>query len=83
MRIYVLFELCLVIFTLYAILKYKGAKAVLVPVICLSTVYLFEQLRKKPPKEVEKTKKRPLKRQPPRVKIQEFDRMGQSDKWED
>ena len=83
MRIYLLFELFLVIFILYAILKYEGAKAVLVPVICLGTVYLFEQLRKKPPKEVEKTKKRPLKRQTPRIQIQEFERTGQPDKWED
>ena len=83
MRIYLLFELFLVIFILYAILKYEGAKAVLVPVICLGTVYLFEQLRKKPPKEVEKTKKRPLKRQTPRIQIQEFKRTSQPDTWED
>ena len=83
MRIHLLFELFLVIFTLYAILNYKGSKAVLVPVLCLGTVYLFEQLRKNPPKKVEKTRKRPLTRQTPRIQIQEFERTGQPDKWED
>ena len=83
MRIYLLFELFLIIFTLYAILNYNGSKAVLVSVICLGTAYLFEQFRKKPPKEVEKIKRRPLKPQTPRIQIQEFERTGQPDKWED
>ena len=83
MKIYVLFELLLVVFTLYAILKYKGSKAVLIPLLCLGTVYLFEQMRKKPTKEVEKVRKRPLKRRPPAVQVQQFERTGQSEQWED
>ena len=83
MRIHLLFELFLVIFTLYALLNYKGSKAVLVPLLCLGTAYLFEQLRKKPSKTVDKSQKKSLKRQTPRIQIQEFERTGQPDKWEE
>jgi hypothetical protein len=83
MRIYVLFELFLVVFTLYAILKYKGSKAVLIPILCLGTVYLFEQMRKKTTKEVEKARKGPLKRRTPAVQVQQFERTGQPEQWDD
>ena len=42
MRILSLFELFLVVFTLYAI--YEGGMKVLVPVLCVGTVFLFERL---------------------------------------
>lgn len=83
MRIHLLFELFLVLFTLYALLSYKGSKAVLVPLLCLVTAYLFEQLRKRPHKEVEKSQKKPLRRQTPQIQIKEFERTGQPDKWEE
>jgi hypothetical protein len=45
MRILSLFELFLVVFTLYAI--HEGGMKVLVPVLCVGTVFLFERLEVK------------------------------------
>ncbi|MEE8381142.1 MAG: hypothetical protein V3V90_03585 [Thermodesulfobacteriota bacterium] len=42
MRILSLFELFLVVFTLYAV--HEGGMKVLVPVLCVGTVFLFERL---------------------------------------
>ena len=40
-----LFELFLVIFAFYAILKYEGGMKIVVPILCLVTVFLFERLK--------------------------------------
>jgi len=45
MGLFTLFELFLVIFSLYAILKYEGGMRILVPVMCLVAVFLFERLQ--------------------------------------
>ena len=46
MRASTLFELFLAVFTFYAIFNYEGALRVVVPVLCLITVFLCERLRK-------------------------------------
>jgi hypothetical protein len=45
MRLFSLFELFLVVFSLYAIFKFEGGMRTLVPILCLLTVFLFEMLR--------------------------------------
>lgn len=45
MRVFSLFELFLVMFTFYAILKYEGGMRILIPLFCLVAVYLFEKLQ--------------------------------------
>ena len=45
MRILSLFELFLVLFTLYAIFNYEGDIKILVPILCLVAVFLFERLQ--------------------------------------
>jgi len=60
MGLFSLFELFLVIFTLYAILKYEGGMRILVPIICLVAVFLFERLQARL-KENEEARKRLLK----------------------
>jgi len=47
MRFFMLFELFLVLFTFYAILKFEWGMRTLIPVLCLLTVFLFEILRGK------------------------------------
>lgn len=60
MGIFSLFELFLVLFTFYAIVKYDGAMRVVVPILCLVVVFLFERLQGRM-KEDEEAKKRLLK----------------------
>jgi len=60
MGIFSLFELFLVVFTFYAIIKYDGVMRVLVPIMCLVAVFLFERLQGRM-KEDEEAKKRLLK----------------------
>lgn len=60
MGIFSLFELFLVLFTFYAILKYDGVMRVVVPILCLIVVFLFERLQGRM-KENEEAKKRLLK----------------------
>ena len=60
MGIFSLFELFLVLFTFYAIVKYDGLVRVLVPIMCLVAVFLFERLQGRM-KEDEEAKKRLLK----------------------
>ncbi len=45
MRIFVLFELLLVVFAFYGIIKYEGALRALIPMLCLLTVFLVERLQ--------------------------------------
>jgi len=59
MGIFSLFELFLIMFTFYAILKYEGVMRILVPILCLIAVYLFERLQGRL-KEDEEAKKRLL-----------------------
>ncbi len=59
MGIFFLFELFLVVFTFYAIIKYDGGMRVIVPILCLVAVFLFERLQGRL-KEDEEAKKRLL-----------------------
>jgi len=45
MGLFSLFELFLVLFTIYALFKYEGGTRILVPLLCLVAVYLFERLQ--------------------------------------
>ena len=45
MRIFSLFELLLVVFAFYGIIKYEGALRALIPILCLFTVFLVERLQ--------------------------------------
>ncbi|MBW2221421.1 MAG: hypothetical protein JRF22_02685 [Deltaproteobacteria bacterium] len=60
MGIFSLFELFLVLFTFYAIIKFDGVVRILVPIMCLVVVFLFERLQGRM-KEDEEVKKRLLK----------------------
>jgi hypothetical protein len=83
MRVFSLFELFLVVFGCYAIIKYEGGMRFLVPILCLVTVFLFERLRKNP-EEDEKNKKRLLKhdqRQYKQYSIEEERSLSQSEGW--
>ena len=60
MGIFSLFELFLVLFTFYAIIKYDGVMRAVVPILCLVAVFLFERLQGRM-KEDEEAKKRLLK----------------------
>jgi len=60
MGVFSLFELFLVLFTFYAILKYEGGMRILVPILCLVAVFLFERLQGRL-KEDEEAKKRLLR----------------------
>ena len=59
MGIFSLFELFLIMFTFYAILKYEGGIRILVPILCLIAVFLFERLQGRL-KDDEEAKKRLL-----------------------
>jgi len=60
MGLFSLFELFLVVFTIYAILNYEGGKRILIPILCLVAVYLFEKIKGRLEEE-EQAKKRLLK----------------------
>jgi len=45
MRVFSFFELFLIVFTFYAILILKGNMSILVPILCLVTVFLLEKLQ--------------------------------------
>jgi hypothetical protein len=60
MGLFSLFELFLVLFTIYAILKYEGGTRILIPILCLVAVYLFEKIKGRLEEE-EQAKKRLLK----------------------
>lgn len=85
MRVFSLFELFLVLFTFYAILKYEGGMRILIPLFCLVAVYLFERLRRRP-KEVEKAEKRLLKHdsiQFEQYSVEGNDKPGQPARWDE
>ena len=60
MGLFSLFELFLVLFTIYAIFKYEGGTRILIPILCLVAVYLFEKIKGRL-EEDEQAKKRLLK----------------------
>jgi hypothetical protein len=60
MRVLSLFELLLALFGFYALLTYEAGKGMMVPVLCLCTLYLFEKLRQRI-KEDEEARKRLLR----------------------
>jgi hypothetical protein len=47
MRLFILFELFLVLFTFYVIYKFEGEIKIVVLLMCLATAFIFEKLRKK------------------------------------
>ena len=56
MRMYLLFELFLCLFCIYALFRYDGGTQISVLLICLITAFLFDMLnhaRKKPDEKVE------------------------------
>jgi len=57
MGIFSLFELFLVVFTFYAIVKLEGEMRIVVPILCLVAVFLFERLHGRL-KENEEARKR-------------------------
>jgi len=60
MGLFSLFELFLVLFTIYAIFKYEGGTRILIPILCLVAVYLFEKIKGRL-EDDEQAKKRLLK----------------------
>ena len=60
MAVFSLFELFLVIVTFYEILKFEGGTRIIVPVLCLTVVFLFERLQGRM-KEDEEARKRLLR----------------------
>ncbi len=60
MGIFSLFELFLVIFAFYAIIKFEGGSRIVVPSLCLVVVFLFERLQGRL-KEDEEARKRLLR----------------------
>ena len=60
MGLFSLFELFLVLFTIYAIFKFEGGTRILIPILCLVAVYLFEKIKGRL-EEDEQAKKRLLK----------------------
>ena len=74
MRLFILFELFLVIFTFYAILRYAdgGVVKFVLLLLCLVTVFILEKLRKR----------RRFNRYPARLNAQYFLREDESDRKE-
>ncbi len=60
MGIFSLFELFLVVFTFYAVVKFEGGAKIVVPALCLAVVFLFERLQGRL-KEDEEARKRLLR----------------------
>jgi hypothetical protein len=72
MKTITLFELFLALLALYAILTYKTGTDVIIPVLCLFTIFLFEKLRQRI-KEDADAKERLLKYQIEDSKKDDFD----------
>ena len=47
MKVFILFELFLVLFALYAIAHYEGGIKLVVSLLCLTIAYLFERIRRR------------------------------------
>ena len=72
MKTITLFELFLALFVLYALFTYKTGADVIIPLLCLFTIFLFEKLRQRI-KEDEDAKKRLLRYQTEDSKKDDFD----------
>jgi hypothetical protein len=72
MKTITLFELFLAILALYTICTYKTGTDMLIPVLCLFTIFLFERLRQRIIED-EEAKKRLLKYQVEDSKKDDFD----------
>jgi len=72
MKTITLFEIFLAIFALYTIFNYKTGTDILIPCLCLLTIFLFEKLRQRI-KEDEDARKRLLRYQIEDSKKDDFD----------
>jgi len=72
MRTISLFELLLALFACYTLLTYNVGVGVLVPLLCLFTIFLFERLRRRI-KEDEEAKMRLLKYEKESAEKDDFD----------
>jgi hypothetical protein len=72
MKTITLFELFLALFALYALFNYKTGTDVIIPLLCLFTIFLFEKLRQRI-KEDTDAKKRLLKYQIEDANKDDFD----------
>lgn len=72
MKTITLFELFLALFALYALFTYKTGTDVIIPLLCLFTIFLFEKLRQRI-KEDADAKERLLKYQIEDAKKDDFD----------
>jgi len=72
MKTITLFELFLAFFVLYALFTYKTGTDVIIPLLCLFTIFLFEKLRQRI-KEDADAKERLLKYQLEEAKKDDFD----------
>ena len=72
MKTITLFELFLALFALYALFTYKTGTDVIIPVLCLFTIFLFEKLRQRI-KEDNDAKERLLQYQIEDAKKDDFD----------
>lgn len=72
MRVLSFFELLLALFGFYALLTYKAGKGMMVPVLCLCTMYIFEKLRQSM-KEEEEAKQRLMRYREEDLKKDGFD----------
>ena len=83
MRVFPLFELFLAVFTMYALFKFDGGMRVIVPTLCLVTIFLFERLRKKPTevREHNKRVRKPNHIQYKQFNIEEEKSLSQPESW--
>ena len=72
MKAITLFELLLALFAFYTLFKYDVGIGILVPILCLFTIFLFERLRQRI-KEDEAAKMRLLKYEKEAAKKDTFD----------
>ena len=72
MKTITLFELFLALFALYTLFTFKTGTDVIIPVLCLFTIFLFEKLRQRI-KEDADAKERLLKYQIEDAKKDDFD----------
>lgn len=72
MKIFTFFQIFLALFALYAFFTYKTGTDVIIPVLCLFTIFLFEKLRQRI-KEDTDAKERLLKYQIEDAKKDDFD----------
>ncbi len=72
MRIITFFELFLAVFAFYTLCSYEVGRGMIIPILCLSTIFLFERLRQRI-KEDEEAKKKLLQYEMEEAKKDDFD----------